>query len=121
MIRAGETERKCSQHKKGSSRKGPITPLPSEAERPSPSWELPTRYAATSKLDRIIITAREVPLQELGRIPDYRAKKPKRLWKKLYREVTRIYGTGSIRKIFIESGPNVGWLPKFRITFIPRD
>ena len=74
-----------------------------------------------AKSDRIIITAREVPLQELGRIPGYRAKKPKRLWKKLYREVTRIYGTGSIRKIFIESGPNVGWLPKFRVTLIPRD
>jgi len=73
------------------------------------------------KLDRIIITAREVPLQELGRIPGYRAKPTKRLWKKLYREVTRIYGTGSIRKIFIESVPNVGWLPKFRITIFPRD
>ena len=75
----------------------------------------------TVKLDRIIITAREVPLRELGKIPGYRVRPPKRLWKKLYREVTRIYGTGSIRKIFIESGPNVGWLPKFRITIIPRD
>jgi hypothetical protein len=74
-----------------------------------------------AKLDRIIITAREVPLQELGKIPDYRAKPPKRLWKKQYREVTRIYGTGSIREIIIESGPNAGWLPKFRITVIPRD
>ena len=73
------------------------------------------------KLDRIIITAREVPLQELGRIPNYRARPPRRLWKQLYREVTRIYGTGSIRKIFIESVPNVGWLPKFRITIEPRD
>ena len=73
------------------------------------------------KLDRVIITAREVPLQELGKIPGYRAKPAKRLWKKLYREVTRIYGTGSIRKIFIESGPNVGWLPKFRISIIPPD
>jgi hypothetical protein len=27
----------------------------------------------------------------------------------------------SIRKIFIESAPNVGWLPKFRISIIPRD
>ena len=74
-----------------------------------------------AKLDRITITAREVPLQELGRIPGYRAKSPKRLWKQLYREVTRIYGTGSIRKINIESVPNVGWLPKFRITIEPRD
>ena len=73
------------------------------------------------KLDRIIITAREVPLQELGRIPNYRARPPRRLWKQLYREVTRVYGTGSIRKIFIESVPNVGWLPKFRITIEPRD
>jgi len=73
------------------------------------------------KIDRIVITAREVPVQELGRIPSYRAKPAKRLWKKLYREVTRIYGTGSIRKIFIESGPNVGWLPKFRIAIVPLD
>jgi hypothetical protein len=75
----------------------------------------------TVKLDRIIITGREVPLRELGKIPGYRAKPARRLWKKLYREVTRIYGTGSIRKIFAESGPNVGWLPKFRITIIPQD
>jgi hypothetical protein len=75
----------------------------------------------TVKLDRIIITAREVPLQELGKIPGYRAKPAKCLWKKLYREVIRIYGTGSIRKIFIESGPNVGWLPKFRIAIVPVD
>jgi hypothetical protein len=73
------------------------------------------------KVDRIVITAREVPLQAVCAIPGYRAKPAKRLWKKLYREVTRIYGTGSIREIIIEYGPNVGWLPKFRITIVPRD
>ena len=73
------------------------------------------------KLDRIVITAIAVTLEALCAIPGYRAKKTKRLWRQLYGEVTRIYGTGSIREIIIESGPNVGWLPKFRITIIPRD
>ena len=75
----------------------------------------------TVKLDRLILIAMAVSLQALGAIPGYRVKKTKRLWRQLYREVTRIYGTGSIRKIIIESAPNVAWLPKFRITIIPRD
>jgi hypothetical protein len=73
------------------------------------------------KLDRIVITAIAVSLQALCGIPGYRAKKTKQLWRQLYREVTRIYGTGSIREIIVESGPNAGWLPKFRITIVPRD
>jgi hypothetical protein len=73
------------------------------------------------KTDRIEFTANAVSLQALCSIPGYRAKKTKRLWRQLYREVTRIYGTGSIRKIIIESVPNVGWLSKFRVTLIPRD
>ena len=73
------------------------------------------------KLDRLVLTAIAVTLEALCAIPGYRAKKTKRLWRQLYREVTRILGTGSIREIIIESGPNVGWLPKFRITIIPRD
>ena len=73
------------------------------------------------KLDRLVLTAIAVSLQALCSIPGYRAKKTKSLWQQLYREVTRILGTGSIREIIIESGPNVGWLPKFRITVIPRD
>jgi hypothetical protein len=75
----------------------------------------------TVKLDRLVLTAIAVSLQALCAIPGYRAKPARRLWKKLYGEVTRIYGTGSIRKIIIESAPNVGWLPKFRITIVPRD
>ncbi len=73
------------------------------------------------KLDRIIITAREVPLQAVCAIPGYRAKPPRRLWRKLYSVVDRILGADSIRKIIIESVPNAGWLPKFRITIEPRD
>ena len=74
-----------------------------------------------AKTDRLEITANDVPLAELGKIPRYRLKRPQRLWRQLYRTATRILGTGSIREIIIESGPNVGWLPKFRITIIPRD
>src|ERR1700756_5347027 len=73
------------------------------------------------KLDRIIITAREVPVQELGRIPGYRAKPTKRLWRKLYAVLNRIMGTDSIREITIESAPNARWLPKFRTTIVPQD
>ena len=75
----------------------------------------------TVKIDRLVLTAIAVTLEALCAIPGYRVKKTKRLWRQLYREVTRIYGTGSIRKIIIESAPNVAWLPKFRITIIPRD
>ena len=92
-----------------------------ERQRPSPSRELPNTSLRTSSRTALILTAIDVPLQELGRIPGYRANTAERLWQQLYREVTRIYGTGSIRKIIIESAPNVGWLPKFRITIDPRD
>ena len=73
------------------------------------------------KLDRLVLTAIAVSLQALCGIPGYRAKKPKRLWRQLYSIVTRILGTGSIREIIVESSPNAAWLPKFRITIIPRD
>jgi hypothetical protein len=75
----------------------------------------------TVKLDRLVLTAIAVSLQALCAIPGYRAKKTKSLWQQLYREVTRILGTGSIREIVIESAPNARWLPKFRITIVPRD
>src|ERR1700747_2967813 len=68
-----------------------------------------------AKTDRLEITANDVPLAELGKIPGYRAKRPKRLWRQLYRTATGILGTGSIKELIVESAPNVGWLPKFRI------
>src|ERR1700740_1905366 len=73
------------------------------------------------KLDRIVITAIVVSLQALCGIPGYRAGKTKSLWRQLYGEVTRILGTGSIHEIIVESAPNARWLPKFRITIVPRD
>ena len=73
------------------------------------------------KLDRIEITARSVPLQAVCAIPGYRVKRPQRLWRQLYRTATRILGTGSIKELIVESAPNAGWLPKFRIAIIPRD
>jgi hypothetical protein len=73
------------------------------------------------KLDRIVITAIAVSLQALCGIPGYRAGKTKSLWRQLYGEVTRILGTGSIHEIIVESAPNARWLPKFRITIVPRD
>ena len=73
------------------------------------------------KLDRIVITAIAISLQALCAIPGYRAKRPQRLWRQLYRTATRILGTGSIKELIVESAPNVGWLPKFRITIVPRD
>ena len=75
----------------------------------------------TVKLDRIVIIAREVPLQALCAIPAYRAKPPRQLWRQLYRMATRILGTGSIKELIVESAPNVGWLPKFRVAIIPQD
>ena len=74
-----------------------------------------------AKLDRIVLTANAIPLEALCAIPSYRAKKPRRLWKRLYRIVNRILGTDSIRKINIESAPNARWLAPFRITIEPRD
>jgi hypothetical protein len=73
------------------------------------------------KLDRLVLTAIAVSLQALCGIPGYRAKPPRRLWKKLYSVVDRILGTGSIHKIVIESGPNARWLAPFRITIEPND
>ena len=73
------------------------------------------------KLDRIIITAREVPLQAVCAIPGYRAKPPRQLWKQLYSVVNRILGSGSIREVVVESAPAVRWLARYRITITPRD
>jgi hypothetical protein len=73
------------------------------------------------KLDRIVITAIAISLQALCAIPGYRAGKTKLLWRQLYGEVTRILGTGSIHEIIVESAPNARWLPRFRITIVPRD
>ena len=73
------------------------------------------------KLDRIIITAREVPLQELCAIPGFRAKPAERLWKQPYGVVNRIWGTGSIREVVVESAPAVRWLARYRATITPRD
>jgi hypothetical protein len=74
-----------------------------------------------AKLDRIVLTANAIPLQALCGIPGYRAKQPKRLWRKLYSVVNRIRGTGSIREVMVESVPAVRWLARYRITIIPRD
>jgi hypothetical protein len=75
----------------------------------------------TAKIDRIVLNAPEVPLHELSRIPNFRAKRPKRLWRKLYAVLNRIMGTDSIREIAIESAPNARWLPRFRTTIVPQD
>jgi hypothetical protein len=74
-----------------------------------------------AKLDRIVLTAIAVSLHALCAIPGYRAKQTERLWKKLYGEVTRIYGTGSIREVVVESAPAVRWLVRYRVTITPRD
>jgi len=74
-----------------------------------------------AKTDRLVITANAVPLAELGKIPRFRAKHPKRLWKQLYRTATRIMDTGNLREFIVESAPNAGWLPKYRIAIVPRD
>jgi hypothetical protein len=73
------------------------------------------------KLDRLILTAVALMITELCKIPGYRAMKTKRVWGQLYCEATRIYGTNSIRQVIVESAPNVGWVPRYRITIIPRD
>jgi hypothetical protein len=73
------------------------------------------------KLDRLVLTANEVPLQALASVPGYRAKKPQRLWKQLYSIAIRISGTDSLREVIVESAPNLRWLPRFRIVIVPRD
>jgi hypothetical protein len=77
--------------------------------------------SCVAKPDRLVFTTNALPLQALCNIPGYRANKPEQLWKHLYRFVTRIRGTGSIREVVVESAPNVGWLPRYRVTVIPRD
>jgi len=79
------------------------------------------QLSCIAKLDRLILTAVALVITELCKIPGYRAVRTKRVWGQLYREVTRIYGTSSIRQVIVESAPNVGWLARFRITVIPRD
>jgi hypothetical protein len=73
------------------------------------------------KLDRFVLTANELPLQELASIPNFQARKPQRLWNHRYGTRTRIRGTESVRELIVESAPNVGWVPRYRITIIPRD
>jgi|SRR5579862_811490 len=79
------------------------------------------QVSCIAKLDRLILTAVALVITELCKIPGYRAVRTKRVWGQLYREVTRIYGTSSIHQVIVESSPNVGWVPKHRITIIPRD
>jgi hypothetical protein len=81
----------------------------------------PEQVRCIAKLDRFVLTAVALVIQELSAIPGYRAIRTKRVWGQLYREVTRIYGTSSIRQVIVESAPNVGWVPKYRITIVPRD
>jgi hypothetical protein len=93
--------------------------LEERAELQKTNGYLPLECAV--KLDRMEIIAREAPLEALCAIPGYRAKRTRRLQQQLYRKVTRIYGKGSVREIVVLWDPNTGWLPKFRMTIIPRD
>src|ERR1700722_14223451 len=76
------------------------------------------RSRCIAKLDRFVLTAMVLVITELCNIPGYRAVRTKRVWGQLYREVTRIYGTSSIRQVVVESAPNVGWVAKYRITIV---
>jgi hypothetical protein len=73
------------------------------------------------KVDRLVFTVAVLRIQELCNIPGYRAQKPQQLWKQLYGIVTRVLGTGSIREVVVESAPQARWLPRCRITIVPRD
>jgi hypothetical protein len=73
------------------------------------------------KIDRAVFTTKTLSWNAILGIPGYVAEKPTRLWKKDYRFVRRIRGTGSISEVVIEFKPTASWFAPFRITVIPQD
>jgi hypothetical protein len=73
------------------------------------------------KIDRMVFTTKTLSWKTILGIPGYVAEKPTRLWKKDYRFVRRIRGTGSVSEVVIEFEPTASWFAPFRITIIPRD
>jgi hypothetical protein len=77
--------------------------------------------ACTCGIDRVVLTASELPLDAIGKIPGYQMEEEQPLWKQSYRAATRIKGAGSIRKVSVEHKPAKPCYPPCRVVIEPRD
>jgi hypothetical protein len=79
-----------------------------------------TPLACEAKFDRVVFTTTKLPVALLNNAR-YKLGVTKRLWKRLYRHSTELKGVDSIRRIYVEHGPNAHWAAPFRVTITPKD
>jgi len=72
-------------------------------------------------IDRTAVTASDVPIDAIGKIPGYQIEKEQPLWNQSYRTATSITGTGSVRKVSVEHKPAKRCYPACRVVIEPRD
>jgi hypothetical protein len=76
--------------------------------------------ACEAKFDRIIFTTTRLPAAFLNNAR-YKLGVTEKLWRRLYRYSTELKGADSIRRIYVEHGPNAHWSAPFRVTITPKD
>jgi|SRR5580700_675836 hypothetical protein len=77
--------------------------------------------ASVCKIDRVVATASDVSLDAIGAISGYKLEKARTLWNQSYRTATPIKGSGSVRRLNVETGPSKPCFPRCRAVIEPND